>query len=191
MLKITKKIVILCGHHGQGTGASGNGLDEFMENAWCSCALMVRLVDMKYDVEVISIQNYSEDDNPKHYMRRRQRAMKEINADMFVAIHHNAHENTQANGAEVFYYGDKGKKLTDVIAPHLQYELGMKWRGVKRAGFAVLRTADKLKIPAVYVEGGFISNEGDALRISHVSWPDRVAKAIADGIGEYDKTPLE
>ena len=147
---------------------------------------MVRLADLGYDVEIISIQNYSEDNNPKHYMRRRQRAMREISADMFVAIHHNAHENMQANGAEVFYYGNKSKEFTDAIAPHLQYELGMKWRGAKRAGFAVLRTADKLGIPAVYAEGGFVSNEGDALKIGHVSWPDRVAKAISDGIEEYD-----
>ena len=189
MSKTTKKIVILCGHHGKETGATGNGLDEFMENAWCSCALMVRLADLGYDVEIMAIQNYSEDDNPKHYMRRRQRAMKETNADLFVAIHHNAYEDVRAHGAEVFYYGEKGKKFTEAIAPHLQYELGMRWRGIKRAGFAVLRTADKLGIPAAYVEGGFITNEGDSLRIGHVSWPDRIAKAISDGVEDYKNAP--
>jgi len=189
MSKVTKKVVILCGHHGKGTGATANGLDEFMENAWCSCALMVRLAELGYDVEVLSIQNYVEENDGTNYMARRQRALAKTDADMIIAIHHNAHENLQAHGAEIFYYGDKSKVLTEVIAPHLQYELGMKWRGVKRAGFAVLKEANRLGIPAAYVEGGFLSNEADAMRIGHVSWPDRLAKAIADGVEDYKNAP--
>lgn len=55
-------------------------------------------------------------------------------------------------------------------------------RGVKRARFAVLRHAT---VPAVLVEGGFMSNPSDARKIHSMEWRERLAEALAAGIIEY------
>lgn len=56
-------------------------------------------------------------------------------------------------------------------------------RGVKHARFHVLRD---VKIPAVLVEGGFISNPSEGQRISTSSYRQRLGIAIAQGIQNYN-----
>jgi N-acetylmuramoyl-L-alanine amidase len=56
-------------------------------------------------------------------------------------------------------------------------------RGVKHARFHVLRD---VKIPAVLVEGGFISNPSEGQRISTSSYRQRLGTAIAQGIQNYN-----
>ena len=185
MLK-KKKICILCGHHGRGTGASGNNIDEYIENSWVSCALMNRLADLGYDVEILMVQNVNlhefEDD---YKMRRRQEAMRLTKADLFVSIHHNSFGDKDVSGAELYYFDVLSEPLAAAVGACMEDELGMKWRGCKRYKWAVISEAMRLERPCILVEGGFISNLNDALRIGHVSWPDRFAKAIADGIERY------
>jgi hypothetical protein len=55
-------------------------------------------------------------------------------------------------------------------------------RGVKRARFAVLRGAS---VPAVLIEGGFMSNPRDARMLHSVEWRERLAESVADGILEF------
>ena len=55
-------------------------------------------------------------------------------------------------------------------------------RGQKRARFTVLRKAD---VPAILVEGGFLTNQEDAEKAHSPAWREEFAKAIADGIEAY------
>lgn len=55
-------------------------------------------------------------------------------------------------------------------------------RGIKRARFAVLRLA---QVPAVLVEGGFVSNPNDAALIIDPNYRQRLAEAVARGIMNY------
>ena len=55
-------------------------------------------------------------------------------------------------------------------------------RGVKQAGFVVLATSH---MPAILVETGFGSNEAEARYLTSSSGQQRLARAIADGIGRY------
>jgi N-acetylmuramoyl-L-alanine amidase len=60
-------------------------------------------------------------------------------------------------------------------------------RGVKRARFEILRIAS---MPAVLVEGGFMSNPAEVKRIADPTYRRKLARAIADGIIAY-KTAVE
>ena len=51
-------------------------------------------------------------------------------------------------------------------------------RGVKRARFAVLREAT---VPAVLIEGGFLTEPTEAAQIASASWRQQYAYAIAAG----------
>jgi N-acetylmuramoyl-L-alanine amidase len=55
-------------------------------------------------------------------------------------------------------------------------------RGIKRARFAVLRHT---KIPAILVEGGFLSESGEAKLIANPLWRGKLAVALCAGIENY------
>src|SRR5213076_1959697 len=55
-------------------------------------------------------------------------------------------------------------------------------RGIKRARFAVLRLT---KIPAVLVEGGFLTERGESRLIAKPEWRKRLADAICTGIDNF------
>ena len=58
-------------------------------------------------------------------------------------------------------------------------------RKVEQAGFAVLKSPD---IPSILVETGFISNPGEADRLSTSAYQDKMASAIHDGIVVWFKS---
>ena len=55
-------------------------------------------------------------------------------------------------------------------------------RGIKRARFAVLRLT---KIPAILVEGGFLTERGESRLIAQSTWRAKLAQSIATGIINY------
>src|SRR6476646_4432725 len=55
-------------------------------------------------------------------------------------------------------------------------------RGIKRARFAVLRLT---KVPAVLIEGGFLTERGESKLISNKDWRAKLAGAIGVGIESY------
>jgi N-acetylmuramoyl-L-alanine amidase len=55
-------------------------------------------------------------------------------------------------------------------------------RGIKRARFAVLRLT---RVPAVLVEGGFLTERGESKLISDKDWRAKLAGAISIGIENY------
>src|SRR6266850_4849758 len=55
-------------------------------------------------------------------------------------------------------------------------------RGIKRARFAVLRLT---KVPAVLIEGGFLTEQGDCKLIVQKEWRAKLARAIILGIESY------
>src|SRR3954447_1908016 len=55
-------------------------------------------------------------------------------------------------------------------------------RGIKRARFAVLR---RTNVPSILVEGGFLSETGEAKRINDPEWRKQLAQAICTGVEGY------
>jgi N-acetylmuramoyl-L-alanine amidase len=64
-------------------------------------------------------------------------------------------------------------------------ELKAQDRGVRRARFmAVLRTQRR---PAVLIEGGYLSNRHEATLINMPDYRQKLAQAVADGLGTFPK----
>src|SRR5207247_10834809 len=55
-------------------------------------------------------------------------------------------------------------------------------RGIKRARFAVLRLT---RVPAVLVEGGFLTEQGESQLIAKKDWRVKLAQAIGAGVQNY------
>src|SRR5437763_16582902 len=128
---------------------------------------------------------------------------------IFVSIHFNAtNDNPNATGFEIFSFTPRGAPSTSDSAVALssfnmqpgsagdaqsmalsaciyhsllghitEYD-----RGIKRARFAVLRLT---KVPAVLIEGGFLTERGESRLISNKDWRGKLAAAIGVGIESY------
>ncbi len=128
---------------------------------------------------------------------------------IFVSIHFNATDsNPSAQGFEIFSLTPRGAPSTaddalalrfmnmqagsPVDAPSLALSMSVFHsvvghfsevdRGIKRARFAVLRLT---KIPAILVEGGFLTERGESRLIAKSSWRAQLAQSIATGIVNY------
>ena len=108
-------------------------------------------------------------------------------ADLMVSIHMNAGTAT-ANGTETLYAAhsnDNSAKLTslkaaEVVQSYLPTALQTTNRGVKsRPDLLILNSTT---VPAILIETCFLSNPGDALKISQETNQDTAAEAIAEAI---------
>jgi N-acetylmuramoyl-L-alanine amidase len=61
-------------------------------------------------------------------------------------------------------------------------------RGIKRARFAVLRLTN---VPAVLIEGGFLTERGESKLIANKDWRAKLAGAIGLGIENYRALPVK
>src|SRR5438874_5284870 len=128
---------------------------------------------------------------------------------IFVSIHFNAtNDDPNATGFEIFSFTPRGAPSTsDTAMSSSSYSMqpgstvdsqSMALsaciyhsllghipeydRGIKRARFAVLRLT---KVPAVLIEGGFLTERGESKLISDKDWRAKLAAAIGVGIENY------
>jgi len=183
--EVYNKVVLLdAGHGGNDPGTSGNGLVE--KNLALAVALKVQKYLESSDIKVYMTRD--SDTRPENSLRAK--TANQI-ADLMVSIHMNsAGTNTTANGTETLYQvhsNDNGSKLTslkaaEIMQSNLIQAFGTTNRGVKRR--TDLLILNGTSIPAILVETCFLSNPGDAIKISSSTNQDIVAMAMAKAITE-------
>ena len=134
---------------------------------------------------------------------------------IFVSIHFNAtNDDPNATGFEIFSFTPRGAPSTSdgtAAASSVNVQPGSSVdaqslalsaciyhsvlghlreydRGIKRARFAVLRLT---KVPAVLIEGGFLTERGESKLISNKDWRAKLAGAIGIGIESYRALPVK
>ena len=134
---------------------------------------------------------------------------------IFVSIHFNAtNDDPNATGFEIFSFTPRGAPSTSdgnvnansfnmqpgssvdaqsvalsaCIYHSLLGQLREYDRGIKRARFAVLRLT---KVPAVLIEGGFLTEGGESKLISNKDWRAKFAAAIGVGVESYQALPIK
>lgn len=117
-------------------------------------------------------------------LKARTDAANAANARLFVSIHENALGST-TSGTETFhfYYSNPGAKaLAVLVNAQVVAALGLPNRGVKTAGFYVLKNT---RMPAILVEGAFLSNPSEALLLADPAVRQRLAEAVGTGVVQY------
>lgn len=175
------------GHGGKDPGAVGHGVKEkdvvlevaielgmLLEHAGCD-VLLTRIDDVFLDLgDRADIAN-------------------SLGADAFVSIHCNAAENRSAEGIETFHF--RGSRRGEALAAGIQSALVTafcppngrhKSRGVKEAGFAVLR---QTAMPSALVELEFVSHREQARFLAGERNQRALAVAIARGMLGYLRVP--
>jgi len=171
------KITINAGHYpGLDSGAVGaSGLQE----ADVTKDIAGRVVDLLKSVghNALFVQ--------KNELYEITQLSNDFGADLFISIHCNAAENTDARGTETFAYTEGGDsdRLAACIQLQIIDSMGTVDHGVKyHAGLYVLRNTN---CPAVLVECAFISNNEDEALLASEDGKGGFARAIARGITDY------
>jgi N-acetylmuramoyl-L-alanine amidase len=184
-----KLVVIDPGHGGQDTGAIG----------YESGRAVLYEKDVNLDVG-LRVRRMLEAAGARLYMVRtedvtiplydRQDAANNLGASLYVSIHNNANNSSVPHGTEVYYRGDGDPTVDGISAVSLAYNLqktvsanlGVTDRGVKvSTGLAVLR---RTWMPAVIVEGAYISNSGDLSKMKTDEYREQYAVSVAKCIIE-------
>jgi N-acetylmuramoyl-L-alanine amidase len=198
-----KTVVIDPGHGGVEKGAASSYGNE--KDFTLDVALKLRTLLQAKGLNVIMTRDKDEL-VPLHERARIANATKD---SIFVSIHFNATDfNSAATGFEIYSLTPRGAPSTQdnsllqhflnmqagspVDAPSLVLSTSVYHsllghmpefdRGVKRARFAVLRLTN---IPAILVEGGFLTEREESRLIAKSEWRGKLAEAISVGIDNY------
>lgn len=180
-------IVIDPGHGGKDDGTQSVNLPKLQEkNLTLSTAKMVNNYLRGYGFKTLMTR----EEDKFIPLSERAAMANEKGAHLFVSVHYNAAENKAANGIEVFYYNsDKDEKrtkdsksLADAVLAQVIQETGALSRGVKKKNLAVVR---ETTMPAILVEGGFMTNEDEMNNIRNASYMKKIAWGIVQGIKNY------
>lgn len=179
-----KLIVIDPGHGGSDTGSRGS------ENG----RVVLEEKDLNLDIG-LRVQKLLEAAGARLYMIRtadttvplydRQDKANNLGASLYVAIHNNSYGNATPSGTEVLYYS-KNQAVMDGISAYALAEnlqktlvknLGLVDRGSKASPqLAVLR---RTAMPAVIIEGAFLSNPGDLSFMKTDEFRELYAQSVA------------
>ncbi|MBB6022638.1 N-acetylmuramoyl-L-alanine amidase [Paenibacillus sp. JGP012] len=173
-----KKVVVIdAGHGDQDPGAIGvTGKREKDFNL--AMALKVEaLLKKEPKIDVVLTRS----DDTFLALAERVKVAQKINADIFISIHANSGP-VAASGVETYYSRSVSKELANIMHKYLVQTSGLKDRGVKMASLHVTR---ETTMPAVLLEGGFLSNKSDEAVLFTENFQNNVAKGIVAGIKEY------
>ena len=106
-------------------------------------------------------------------------------AHLFLSIHFNAFY-ANAHGIETYHCEGSvnGKALASTVHKHIIKASGLHDRGVKEAGFWVLRHT---AMPAILVEYGFITNVEEEKVVTTDDYLQKVGRATVEGLVEFCK----
>lgn len=174
------KVVIDIGH-ANGTGSTGNSLEEHAVSTVIAKHLVRELDNLGHESITLDFPRESNDHDLSLTVKEANTLADEW--DIVVSLHCDWSSNANAHGGHVCYLSSTGKRLANCISKHLCALMpGRADKIVKRKGLYLLR---KTKDPAVLAEVGFISNQDDAVMMSQ--HPNMIATAIAIGIDDFSK----
>ncbi|OME87081.1 MULTISPECIES: N-acetylmuramoyl-L-alanine amidase family protein [Paenibacillus] len=172
------KVVIDSGHGAKDSGAVG--ITGYLEKDYnLSLALKVKsLLEKEEHIEVYLTRT----DDTFVELADRAAFANNLEADLFISLHANSLPGSGASGTETFYYSPQSKKLGEIIQKHIVAVIGLPDRGVKSAGYVVIK---RTKMPAVLIESAFLSNKKDEAILRDGKKQQEIAEAIVMGIKEY------
>jgi len=181
-------VVIDAGHGGNDQGAKA-------KNPFCEekriCLQTARLVK-KYLDQLGFHVIMTRDTDAFIPLFRRIEIAKQSDAAIFVSIHFNSSRIPTASGIEIFFHDSKeekqrsslSKRLADSILTRVLRRTEAHSRGVKKGNLYVIR---ETSMPAVLLEGGFISHPQERVSLKSYEYQEKIARGIAEGIDHYFK----
>lgn len=183
-------IVLDAGHGGEDEGCSCGGILEKEINLRITLAVRDKLSELGYQVLL------TRETDQALSLQERVEIADGAGADIFVSIHQNASEVSQACGLETWYLEKESEtqqhgqnmergsfRLAELIRKFTLERTGAADREMKSADtLYVLRETD---MPACLVETGFLSNKEERERLLEEEYQLKLAAGIVEGIDLY------
>ncbi|HUC85667.1 MAG TPA: N-acetylmuramoyl-L-alanine amidase [Candidatus Acidoferrales bacterium] len=207
-----KKITTICLDPGHGGKDTGNRVGRFFPRCEKTYTLALALELRRQLQEAGFIVLLTRDKDVYPELPVRPEIANRRGADLFVSLHFNSSPTdpkdvqgpetycitpvgaASSNDAEAIgadhgacpanRYEDKSLLLAYQVQRSLVRSLGVSDRGVRRARFEVLRTA---AMPAILIEGGYMSHPVEGPKIFDAGWRKQMAAAVVRGILSYQK----
>jgi len=106
----------------------------------------------------------------------------DMGADVFVSVHCNASVSAAVNGTSVHAYKRSDHVLAQELHAPVVSASGRPNRGIQKDRFYVLAHS---KMPAILIETAFLSNPEEGRLLGSPDYRQRLAEAMADGLGRY------
>jgi len=200
-------IVIDPGHGGKDPGAQNRSLGLNEKATTLDVAHRLKRILEPYGYRV----TLTRDDDRFLSLESRPQKANRLGADLFISLHFNSVDIPSVSGVETFVFTPPWQPSTSraklvrsdrrtyagnrhdawnalagyCVQGAMVSELGAVDRGLKRARFTVLRDAE---VPAMLVEMGFLSNPTEGRNIGSSAYREKIARALATGILNYQKT---
>lgn len=189
------RIVIDPGHGGPHTGTKGaHGSVEKTVVLDISRRLQALLQQQGWQVHMTRTDDRALSSNVRTDLNRRAEFTQKLHPDVFVSIHANHATTSGVRGCEVFVGRGGSATRHDTASRRIARELeaglrglGLPSRGVKEAGFYVIKNAN---CPAVLVETEFLSNGVGEKILQDPAWRQRYAEAMAGALDDYRRAHL-
>lgn len=182
-------IVIDPGHGGHDVGTQSISKPRYQEKS----LNLVTAQFVKGYLQQLGYQVYmTREDDTFVALEKRAQLANERKPALFVSIHYNSAPSAEAQGVEVFYFQSKdermskSKQLAQAVLKNVIGHTKAKSRGVKHAKYVVIRDTN---MPAILVEGGFVTNEAELQMLKDPTYLKRLAWGVVRGIEEYLNKP--
>ncbi len=188
-----KLVVLDIGHGGKDKGAIGHkDLPDslYEKDINMKCGLKLNEYLRAAGVTTLLIR----DSDVYYTLPQRAQIANDCGASLFVSCHNNSNDNKNPHGTEVHYankvdfagrtegelYGLQSKAVAKEVQKEMISELGTYNRGIKESpALAVIR---RTNMPAIIIEGAFLSNEEDLAYMQKEEFAERYALGAAKGI---------
>ena len=104
-------------------------------------------------------------------------------ANLYLSIHLNYLTNSAYSGAQVFYNNENNQKIANIIQNELNKKLNNN-RNIKKIPNTTYMY-DKLTIPGVLIECGFLSNPNELKLLTNSNYQQKIAIIIKDALIKY------
>lgn len=171
-------VVVDPGHGGKDPGAIGKYSNEATIVLSVSQKIS-KLLEEDPDFDVMLTRT----DNTFLSLDERVEIANDSRADMFLSVHANSINRSSVGGTETFVFYNADKTFGSIVHKHLIETTGLTNRGLKEAGFRVIRGT---KMPAALIEIAFLSNQHEEKLLNDPVFQDKVALAMYNAIREYE-----
>ena len=189
-------VVVDAGHGGEDGGAVGvNGAMEKDINLAIALELEAYLKQNNFEVIMIRDSDCSVGDQSLGTIAERKRsdtknrlqAVEEAGECIVISIHQNHFTESQYDGAQVFYSGNRPEsaELAETIRANIVSSLQPENKRQNKQAEKNIYLMYHCQVPAVLVECGFLSNPAEADRLNTESYQKEMAAAIYNGLIDY------
>jgi N-acetylmuramoyl-L-alanine amidase/putative cell wall-binding protein len=204
------KVFIDPGHGGPYSNSNHYGLSEKNVNLWLSLELRRQLLEEGYPVGIarttdtavcthdiptwkysdgLGLWQYRRDYSvpkwpPTDDLQARADMANAMGADVFISIHNNGSVSTGPRGTETWATPDDdlGRSLSRYVQKAMIEQTGMVDRSYHTINFYVIRWAN---MPAILIEGGFLSNPTDARLLKRASFRTKLVRGMVIGFERW------